>query len=149
MEKSKESNLERSIEPIREEEKIPDDSVISDRSDQESIRNEEKDDREELKIQKLYQKFETDPLFTHSTREFIDKLYIYFQIKSNSAIECTSFVNSLHNLFTQHIGKVINKRKYSDIDDEIRDEYFLYVLNLIVKNSFFSFKPYTNCRNIV
>ena len=92
---------------------------------------------EEVKQRLLYMKFKTDPTFTKSTRDFVHKLATHFLAKDNNKIEWTSFVNTMHNLFTQHIGKIINKNKYFEIDDKTKEEYFLYILSYIHEKEFF------------
>ena len=102
-----------------------------------SIKEKAHESPEEVKQRLIYWRFNTDPTFTKSTKDFVNKLAIHFLAKNNTKIECTSFVNTMHNLFTQHIGKIINKNKYLDIDKETMEEYFLYILNYIHEKEFF------------
>lgn len=62
-------------------------------------------DNVEEKYNKLFKRFENNQLFTKSTLEFIKKLETHFKNKRNIQ-ECTSFINTIHNLYTQHIGKL-------------------------------------------
>ena len=93
---------------------------------------------EEIKQRLQDFKFRTDPTFTKSTRDFIKKLATHFLAKDNRIFEWTSFVNTVHNLFTQHTGKIINKNENLDIDEETKEAYFLYILNYIYEKEFFA-----------
>ena len=92
---------------------------------------------EKIKQRSHIFKLKTDPIFTKSTRDFVEKLSTYFLAKGNIKVEWTSFVNSIHNLFTQHVGKIVNKNKYLEIDEETKEEYFLYILDYIKEKKFF------------
>ena len=60
-----------------------------------------------------------------------------FLAKDNKKFEWTSFVNTVHNLYTQHIGKITSRNKYLDIDEETKEEYFLYILDYINEKELF------------
>ena len=104
---------------------------------QQPIIEENHETAEEIKLRLLHFKFDTDPKFTKSNWDFVNKLATHFLAKDNTEIEWTSFVNTVHNLFTQHIGKIVKKNKYLDIDEETREEYFLYILDYIYGKQFF------------
>ena len=91
----------------------------------------------EIKLLKLHQKFETDDWFTKSTSEFINKMIKHFKAKYNPTIEWTSYVNDVHNLFTMHIGKAMSKNKLLNIDDETKNDYFLYLLKVTNERGLF------------
>ena len=93
--------------------------------------------RDEVGEEQLHYKFKTDLLFTKLTRDFTRKLDTHFSSKNITFMEWTSFIKTIHNLFIQHIGKAINKNKYHDIDNESKQEYFLYLLNLANKSGAF------------
>ena len=80
-------------------------------------------------------KFRTDPTFIKTTNDFVKKLATLFLSKDR--IEWTSFINLVHNLFTQHLGRITKKNKYLDIDKETNREYFLYFLDYIKEKQFF------------
>ena len=103
-------------------------------------------DPEEVKLEQTYFKFETNPSFKKSTREFVQKLKTHFKNRSSATIECTSFINTVHNLFTQHTGKFFRKSKYEDFDKETSEEYFLYILKTIYENRFFAGKIFEHWR---
>ena len=48
----------------------------------------------------------------------------------------------MHNLFSQHVGKVANKNKYSEISDEEKEEYFLFLLKVTVDCECFTWKVF-------
>ena len=53
----------------------------------------------------IYNEFTNNQDFINSTSEFLKKLETHFKNK-RSTQECTSFINTVHNLYTQHIGKI-------------------------------------------
>ena len=128
------------IEEIDEDnkEQLLDESKSSDQDTEQQYEQEEDwKSHEEIRLEQLYQKFETDPSFKKSTNDFTQKLKTHFRNQDNSAIECTSFINTVHNLFTQHIGKFSKKNKYADFDTEINEEYFWYILKTINESGIF------------
>ena len=116
---------------------LSEESKSSGKNDQQSIIEEVQETAEEIKQRQLFEKFNTDPTFTKSTRDFVQKLVTHFLAKDIIKLECTSFVNIVHNLYTQHVGKIINKNKYLDIDEETKKEYFLFILDYIKEKQFF------------
>ena len=54
----------------------------------------------------LLDDFNTQEIYTKSNSDFIKKLETHFKNKK-SVQECTSFLNTVHNLYTQHIGKMM------------------------------------------
>ena len=100
--------------------------------------------RDEVGEEQLHYKFKTDPLFTKLTRDFTVKLATHFSSKNITFIEWTSFIKTVHNLFIQHIGKAINKNKYHDIDNEEKEEYFLYLLSLANKCGAFQWETFNH-----
>ena len=124
------------IEEVQEEPETPDCSIELDETFQESIIRDKIDLEEQIREQ-LYEKFMINPQYVKLTAELIEKLEIHFWSKNISVIEWTSFVNAVHNLFTQHIGKFLNKNKFFVIDEKEKENYFLFILEIIRLNKFF------------
>ena len=105
------------LEDIEEDsqERKSNDSAKSNRRENQPGIEEVKSRSEDTKLQQLYERFDKDPVFETSTKDFIKKLEVHFKSKQKKIVEWTSFVNAVHNLFTQHIGKVANKNKHSNI----------------------------------
>ena len=101
---------------------------------------------EKIKLEQLYYNFDTDPSFKKWTREFVQKLKTRFRKRDSATIECTSFINTVHNLFTQHTSKFFSKNKYADFDKETSEEYFLHILKIINKRRFFVGKIFVHWR---
>lgn len=78
-------------------------------------------------------------IYQKSTDDFFKKLETHFKNKKNDQ-EWTSFLKTIHNLFTQHIGKISRKDKYTPIKDKERDEYFYYLLQTTNAKGYFSWK---------
>ena len=96
------------------------------------------DSLNEIVIQsQLYEKFNTDPSFTKLTKEFMQKLATNFVSKGIAKNEWTSFVNTVHNLYTQHVGKSFNRNKDFGFNKETKEDYFLDILDYIYKEKFF------------
>ena len=83
----------------------------------------------------IIEKYENNQEYTKSTHEFIKKFETHFKNKK-SVQEWTSFLNTVHNLYSQHIGKLMNK-KNSKMDQDTIDEYFNYLLNLSYVKGYF------------
>ena len=124
------------ITEVNEEKKL-EHSKISENNIQQPIMEEVHESAEEIKQRLQYLKFKTDPTFTELTKEFMQKLATNFLAKDSTKIECTSFVNTVYNLYTQHVGKIVNKNKDLDIDEETKEVYFLFILNYIQEKKFF------------
>ena len=76
-------------------------------------------------FQLIIKKYENNQQFIEITHDFIKKLETHFKNKKNSQ-EWTSFINTVHNLYTQHIGKIMKKN--NNLNEEVINEYFLYLL---------------------
>ena len=112
-----------------------------------------KADLKEQIREQLYKKFMTNHQYIKLTAELIEKLEIHFWSKNISVIEWTSFVNAVHNLFTQHIGKFLNKNKFFEIDEKEKENYFLYILEITRRNKYFVGEIFddwkeNNCRTL-
>ena len=93
---------------------------------------------------RVNEKFEKNQIFEKSTHDFIKKLEKHFKNKKSSQ-ECTSLINTVHNLYTQHIGKLLNK-KGNEIDKDTINEYFIYLLYISWEKGYFQGKMFKNWR---
>ena len=101
---------------------------------------------DDTKLLQLHQKFKTDPLFIESTLDFIKKLKTHFKSKQKQEMGWTGYAKDMHNLFTQHIGKVTSKNKSFDINNETKDDYFLYLLKVTNETGLFVWKIFEDWR---
>ena len=92
--------------------------------------------RWEREYNEIVNEFEDNTLFTQSTQDFIKKLETHFKNKKSSQ-EWTSFLNTVHNLYTQHIGKLM-KKKDNNFNEKIINEYFIYLLYMTNEKGYFS-----------
>ena len=106
--------------------------------------SEKKLKRLEREYNKIVNQFENNQLFIKSTQDFIKKLETHFKNKKSSQ-ECTSFINTVHNLYTQHIGKLI-KKKDNEMDKDTINKYFIYLLYMSWEKGYFQGKMFKNWR---
>ena len=98
----------------------------------------------EREYNEIVDQFENNQLFIKSTQDFIKKLETHFKNKKNSQ-ECTSFINTVHNLYTQHIGKLL-KKKDNEMDQDKINKYFIYLLYMSWEKGYFQGKMFKNWR---
>jgi hypothetical protein len=102
-------------------ESIPEKS-LSEENDTSAYKTEEIDLSKILK--ERIERFENDEFYPKVTFQFLHKLSSHFKTKLNQ--ESTSFINSLHNLTVQHLGKA-GKKDQREISDDERFDFFLYI----------------------
>ena len=140
------------IEGVQEEPETPDCSIELDDTFEESAVRDKIDLDEQIREQ-LYEKFMTNPQYVKLTVELVEKLETHFWSKDISVIEWTSFVNAVHNLLYQHIGRFLNKNKFFEIDEKEKENYFLFILEITRLNKFFVGEIFdhwkeNNCRTL-
>ena len=102
-------------------ESIPEKS-LSEENDTSAYKTEEID--VSIILNKRIERFENDEFYPKVTLQFLHKLSSHFKAKLNQ--ESTSFINSLHNLTVQHLGKA-GKKDQREISDDERFDFFLYI----------------------
>ena len=98
----------------------------------------------EREYSEIVDEFENNQFFIKSTQDFIKKLETHFKNKKSSH-EWTSFINTVHNLYTQHIGKLL-KKKDNEINEEKINEYFIYLLYMSWGKGYFQGEIFKNWR---
>ena len=133
------------IEEDVDEEKS-DNSENSDPLDKQPIFEETAENSEEVKLQKLHYKLETDSKFIKSASNFIISLYTHFKSKYKLKSECIKLASIVQNHIIHHNKKFVRKNKYSWINDETSDEYFLHYSKIINKSRIFVEKVIKNLK---
>ena len=98
----------------------------------------------EREYNEIVDQFEDNQLFIKSTQDFIKKLETHFKNKKSSH-EWTSFLNTVHNLYTQHIGKLLMK-KDNEMDQDTINRYFIYLLYMSWEKGYIQGKMFKNWR---
>ena len=106
--------------------------------------SEKKLKRWEREYNVIVDQFENNQLFIKPTQDFIKKLETHFKNKKSSQ-ECTSFINTVHNLYTQHIGKLL-KKKDNEVNQDTISKYFIYLLYMSRERGYFQGKMFKNWR---
>ena len=144
--------LER-IEEVKEESKSRKSGLSKENREEEKYyKVQKKDSSKEIDVEdrlknhesKIFKSFENNQEYTKSTHDFIKKLETHFKNKKSSQ-EWTSFINTVHNLYTQHIGKLF-KKKDNEIDQDTKNEYFIYLLYMSWEKDYFQGKMFKNWR---
>ena len=92
----------------------------------------------------IIKKYENNQEFMNPTHDFIKKLETHFKNKKSSQ-EWTSFLNTVHNLYLQHIKKLMKKKDHN-INEKIINEYFIYLLYMTNEKEYFTGDIFKNWR---
>ena len=111
-------------------------SENSTKESNQGVKSEEELFKEEIKERKTKYCF-TSKFYQESTNAFLGKMIAYF--KTNPIQESLSFINSLDNLTTQHIGK-ISKKIDRPIESSEKAQYFIFIRDFLFKNGYVSGK---------
>ena len=126
------------LEALNEEEKQPVDSDNPVPINAQTVIEEIKLDQQSINRNQLYFDFEKNDYFIKkTTSEIIEKIETLYKSKNLTTVECTSFINSVYNLFCQHIDKITNTKKSLFTDKILKNEYFNYILKIITKKGLF------------
>ena len=84
----------------------------------------------------MLSKFRSHTKYIRNTTEFVKKVENEHKKKKEQHV--SSFITTLHNLYSQHVGKLYSNNS-KEIEDE-KSEYFIYLIDLLLDEKLISWQ---------